>query len=556
LFQLRFRNTGSSGPYDDWFIDDIRIDYGPAISAMPTSFSKLVPLGESAQDVLTVSNAGPGGLTYSISVTPDFSRNAAFDRLYSLGQVNPANYDLPDGYEPIAVGKGLADPNRGPEVRFNAGGPDDFGYFWVDSDEAGGPTFDWVDIAGTGTDVTADLSDDNFIGPFPIGFDFPYYDGVYNQFYISSNGMIGFGPTDNLGTYSNYQIPLGDTPNNMLALFWDDMNPAHGDGSEAVIYENIGGALVIEFYHYPEYDLAGSGDAITAQVLLYPDGTIKFQYLSIDPGFVTDECTIGIENLDGSDGLQVAYNSAYLHDNLAIEFSKPAEWLTLSQYSGELAAGEADNITLDFSTVETDTGLYKAHINIASNDPDPADNPLIIPVEMTVTGDMPPVPEVPELLTPGDSVVTDNPQPEFSWSATAGQGGSYTLQYSQDETFESELVTISGLTETSYTPENPLVDGAWYWHVQAVNIAGSSGYQENACAFMLITYMFGDANSDDLLNISDAVHLISYIFNGGEAPDPMECGDCNCDDLVNISDATYIVNFVFGGGPEPCEHGW
>jgi hypothetical protein len=62
----------------------------------------------------------------------------------------------------------------------------------------------------------------------------------------------------------------------------------------------------------------------------------------------------------------------------------------------------------------------------------------------------------------------------------------------------------------------------------------------------------GDADGDEIVNISDAVYLISYIFGGGPAPDPLLAGDCDCDEIVNISDAVYLIAYIFGGGPEPC----
>lgn len=62
----------------------------------------------------------------------------------------------------------------------------------------------------------------------------------------------------------------------------------------------------------------------------------------------------------------------------------------------------------------------------------------------------------------------------------------------------------------------------------------------------------GDANGDGLVNITDAVFLITYIFNGGPAPDPLESGDCDCDELVNISDAVYLIQYIFSSGPAPC----
>ncbi len=67
-----------------------------------------------------------------------------------------------------------------------------------------------------------------------------------------------------------------------------------------------------------------------------------------------------------------------------------------------------------------------------------------------------------------------------------------------------------------------------------------------------VTYICGDADGNSLVSISDAVHLITYIFGGGPAPVPVEAGDADCNGLVSISDAVCLVTYVFGGGPAPC----
>lgn len=65
-------------------------------------------------------------------------------------------------------------------------------------------------------------------------------------------------------------------------------------------------------------------------------------------------------------------------------------------------------------------------------------------------------------------------------------------------------------------------------------------------------YVCGDPDHNSTVTISDAVYLISYIFSGGPAPDPLESGDPNCDGLINISDAVYLINYIFAGGAMPC----
>lgn len=65
-------------------------------------------------------------------------------------------------------------------------------------------------------------------------------------------------------------------------------------------------------------------------------------------------------------------------------------------------------------------------------------------------------------------------------------------------------------------------------------------------------YACGDANGDGDANVGDAVFLISYVFKGGSAPDPLEAGDANCDGQVNVGDAVYLIAHIFNGGPAPC----
>ncbi len=65
-------------------------------------------------------------------------------------------------------------------------------------------------------------------------------------------------------------------------------------------------------------------------------------------------------------------------------------------------------------------------------------------------------------------------------------------------------------------------------------------------------YICGDADGNGVVNISDGVALVNFIFGEGAAPDPFETGDADCNGFVNISDAVYLIAYIFGGGPVPC----
>jgi hypothetical protein len=383
-FQLRFRSatvwTGG-----DWFIDDIRIDFAPEINAVPGYLTAQLVKGDSAETELIVNNDGLGILNYDIDVIYNINPlNMLFSRLDALGRVKPASTAYPDDAYDSDRPKGYFESVSFSEKseKYNAGGPDNFGYRWIDSDEPNGPAYDWIDISSTGTDIVSQLDDDNYIGPIDIGFDFKYYDIVYDQIYIGSNGIIGF-LSDDMLDRSNVPIPYAETPNAILAWLWDDLDPTDADNPGAhVYYEDLGNRFVITFENYPQYQ-GDPGDVVTAQVILYDNNIIKYQYQSFGAGFSTETATVGIENHEGNDGLEVVYNGSYLHDNLAIQFFGQFEWFVPETYAGEIAPGGADSISCQFLSAELDSGLYTADVVISNNDP--GNSPLELTAELEVS---------------------------------------------------------------------------------------------------------------------------------------------------------------------------
>lgn len=61
----------------------------------------------------------------------------------------------------------------------------------------------------------------------------------------------------------------------------------------------------------------------------------------------------------------------------------------------------------------------------------------------------------------------------------------------------------------------------------------------------------GDANSDETVNVGDAVYIINYVFRAGSPPDPECVGDANGDSVVNVADAVYLIAYIFNNGPPP-----
>ncbi len=63
--------------------------------------------------------------------------------------------------------------------------------------------------------------------------------------------------------------------------------------------------------------------------------------------------------------------------------------------------------------------------------------------------------------------------------------------------------------------------------------------------------MPGDANGDGILDVSDAVFIVNYLFQGGPPSNPPSAGDINGDCFIGLSDLVWLLNFLYRGGPPP-----
>jgi len=367
--KLKFR-FGSDGSVtrEGWYIDGVVLTGGinwgsmsPSMTHSPSSFEVSLDPGQSQTFDLNIANGGPGILEFTASTLTDdlLSLDEVDDNIFvEDAQVEKYKENGLSYYNYIGEKFESQDGNNGGLVT-DVGGPDGFGYRWTDSNENGGPEFSWVDITSIGTPIDG-LGDDTNVGPFDFGFDFPFYENTFTAFNFCTNGFATF--TSSVTDYSNETIPTGDEPFNLLAVFWDDQD--FGDGGSAYYYTNGTDSVVISWIDVAHYS---EGGPYTYQIILLGDGTIVYQYELVNEP--SNSNTIGIQNGDGSDGLQVVFETPYIQSGMAVQFNYPAFWLTVSPSGGVLYPDEDTDVSVTFDASEVGEGTYTGSVVLMTNDP-------------------------------------------------------------------------------------------------------------------------------------------------------------------------------------------
>jgi hypothetical protein len=187
--------------------------------------------------------------------------------------------------------------------------------------------YDWHDITDPGltwTDVGLNCDDCTTTVSMP--FNFMFYGNTYNSMMVSSNGWLSFSSWGS-SYLSNYSIPTTTDPDNIIAPFWDDLDMA--DLADGIYTTTIGTApnrifVVLYNYVYHYNSTSASNGPLTFEVLMY-EGTndIVIQYKTLQGTYGNgNSCTVGIENIDGTVGIEYTYNTIdKIYTGLAILFT-------------------------------------------------------------------------------------------------------------------------------------------------------------------------------------------------------------------------------------------
>ena len=320
---------------------------------------------------LDISSLGPGALRYTFaSELPEGTG--------SKESPNPVNAND----SRFRISHRADGSEQGSPVLFGAGGPDEFGYIWMDNYESAGLTFNWIDISGTGSETS--ISDEiNGNTAVNLPFSFPFYGDDFDEIYVSVNGFISFSEIPASGAPVNFPMPADlDNAMHKIAPFWNNLNAE--DGAVYTHHDADSGFFIVQWDNLRLNNSDPEDGTFTFQLLLHESGNITFQYQQMSGD--SERSTVGIQS--GENALQVAYNTPLLQDFYAVNFSQTLpSWAVTDPASGVIPSGTDGQASLLVDTDGMVNGIYSTELVMLSNDAD--QHIRVIPVSLEVTGGVP-----------------------------------------------------------------------------------------------------------------------------------------------------------------------
>ncbi len=354
------------------------------------------------------------------------------------------------------------------------------GYTFRDSNSFGGPGYAWIEISATGSEVTAFSNpDDGMSADLPIGFSFPFYGNNFSSLRVCTNAFISFGNAVPL--YFGTTFPSIEASGNIVAAFWNDLVL---DASGHVYSQQIGDLFVVQFENILRFGT--TSERVTCQIVLRQTGEIFLQYKQVPAGFT--DYSVGIQDGLRSQGLQVAYHTAFAQAGLAVRIVPPGydSWLASNPSAGTVASLGSQVVNALINANGLPSGRYFAQLHVNSDDADEAR--VSIPVELTVSG-----PEV-EPLGNGLRIASGDVTPMVvdgtSFGMVAIAGGSvartFTIRNSGADplTLGSVGVTGAGFSVTAQPASSVAASGMTSFVVTfaptvAGAVAGTVGFATN-----------------------------------------------------------------------------
>ncbi|MFC2150462.1 carboxypeptidase regulatory-like domain-containing protein [Calditrichota bacterium] len=291
------------------------------------------------------------------------------------------------------------DRDGGPR-RDDRGGPDDFEMEWRDSDEDDGPVYDWIDISEYDGVIDIDgLQDDAICGTYEMGFEIEYYGEAYNEVSIYPNGFASFVEAEIPFFYPWPALPSSNydpqPPPTLQCVCYQDLNPAV---SGNVYYWTDETKAVVTWQDVPHFDDANAEEDLwTFQMIVYPNGLIKYQYKAIglydvDPNQLS--IMVGFQNEGQDEGFTIyrdvdGNEDEYLYAELSIALGASPAWINWIEFdpaTGRVNSGDEAEITVSMNTEELEIGEHAIELTISLQD---AEIPYIkMPIVLSIGDDV------------------------------------------------------------------------------------------------------------------------------------------------------------------------
>ncbi len=270
-------------------------------------------------------------------------------------------------------------------------GPDEYGYLCFDSNDgrdwSKAPNYQWREInprkpnsAFDGERLTVEVvgatRDPDTSAVVALPFTFQYYGQEFDTIVVCANGWFAFGAEQSMFVdFRNWQIPGNQGPDAQVCAFWQDLvNVESSDRGLFVHHVEEEGIFIIE---WSEWSIAGPDpDLLEFQVILYDennwpteshDGDIKIQYKNVvmvrGEGFDNDYATVGIKNLDNTDGLEYTWwnhrptGASEIENELAILFTTETE-LRVGAIEGTVVTLENNSAVEGATVLAMPAGLF------------------------------------------------------------------------------------------------------------------------------------------------------------------------------------------------------
>lgn len=405
-------------------------------------------------------------------------------------------------------------------------------YIVLDSETSSDVSYVWEEISESGIKLEVSFYDDGNTEA-SMSFDFPFFGESFRTVYVGSNGVLSF--VEDVVFGNNGPIPSVSEPPLLIAPFWTDLVPGvqfddnYGGflvNASAVYAKDFGDRFVVQYSADADFwgPLGDEMDFVspennadlgipnfnrtgryTFQVILHQSGDIDFVYRWM--GGDVEAATIGVQNIDGTDGLQLAFNQPFLTNHRTIRLKRElrgAPWFTLDDVGGSLAAGERDEMTVRFhSGPDFPTGVYSGQVRVEHDQP--GADPFLVDVGLNIFP-----------LDPAVAFV--NPDP---------RGRRYF--------FAGETIPI----QVAASDEDGLVRFVWVT-VDDVELAswlsGPYGFEWNPAVgeYTLVAYAL---DNDGRVSASEPMHIsVSVDIDGNRLPDRFE---------IDFFDGVYGIDALY-----------